>query len=468
MPAKKLALTPEQAYYYALTIPSGYAEGKLQLKLHPTQAKVVDALFDSTVSKPKIAFKCGNEVGKTSHVAVTAILYALEMLDCVVVSTAATYRQITKQLIPNLKQHANLYPKWEFLDNAIKINGEPRYTGFSTSEDSKFQGFHNIGNKKLLIIVDESAGVDDEIFQSIARCNPDYLLIMGSPLGPEGFFYSVCTEPNTMKPFKHFTLTKLDCVKSKGYWLEDKDIQDFIAMWGNDNPLVLSSVYAEFATNIVDGIITLAEIEKNIRNFVLPDTSGGKHVAIDFAAGGAENVITLRNGNVITIIKAWKEKDTMKAAYEIVNELNILKEKYNITSSDVSGDADGLGIPIIDRLKELGWDINRFHGGSQAIDNTTYSNKITECWLSLARKIRSSLIQIPNDQELKLQLTSRKQLMNSNGKLKLEAKADMSARGIPSPDRADAVAMCASNPFHGLLTDIKTYLPPARQYKGYF
>jgi hypothetical protein len=43
------------------------------------------------------------------------------------------------------------------------------------------------------------------------------------------------------------------------------------------------------------------------------------------------------------------------------------------------------------------------------------------------------------DEKLVAQLTSRRKLYDSKGREKLESKAEMRARGLESPDRADAV-----------------------------
>ena len=43
------------------------------------------------------------------------------------------------------------------------------------------------------------------------------------------------------------------------------------------------------------------------------------------------------------------------------------------------------------------------------------------------------------DEKLVAQLTSRRKLYNSRGQQKLESKAEMRARGLESPDLADAV-----------------------------
>src|SRR5262249_28522986 len=46
---------------------------------------------------------------------------------------------------------------------------------------------------------------------------------------------------------------------------------------------------------------------------------------------------------------------------------------------------------------------------------------------------------LPNDEKLVAQLTSRRKLYDSRGREKLESKADLRARGVESPDRADAI-----------------------------
>jgi len=447
-----------------LAKPSGYAKLRLSMELHPIQSSVVDCLFEE--ERRKVVFLCGNEVGKSSRVAALSILYSIEMLNCQVICTSATYRQLSKQVMPAVKLYSGLFNGWEFLSNEIKVNGESRFLAFSATSDAAAQGFHRNEKRKLLIIVDEAAGVDDKIFGSIYRMNPTYLIIMGSPIGPEGFLYSACREPTMMSKFKHFKLTKLDCLKSKGWWLDDRDVQDMIDVWGNQHPLVLSSIYAEFATNIEGGIITLADIENCIRTPAIPDlSSGGKHVALDFAAGGDSNVICLRNGNEVKIIKVWKDTDTMNASRTFANELDNLKIEYNISQSDVSGDADGLGIAMIHRLKELGWNINQFHGNATAKD-ITCKNIITDYWINGCKKIRNRSIIMPNNQELKLQITSRKSFMNQSGKLQLESKEDMRARGIPSPDIGDAFFMALGQPTSGLVTHVRIpQVPPTtRRY----
>jgi hypothetical protein len=60
-------------------------------------------------------------------------------------------------------------------------------------------------------------------------------------------------------------------------------------------------------------------------------------------------------------------------------------------------------------------------------------------WYEGAKKIAQREIVLPNDDELRAQLLNRKQVSGLRGKLAVESKADMKARGVGSPDRADAV-----------------------------
>ena len=443
----------------ALSTASGYATVKLGMKPHPTQAAVMDSVFSA--KRTRTSFLCGNSIGKTSVVAATCILYGLDILGCRVISTAAVFRQITEQLIPNLKAYAHLFPAWRFLDNAISINGVNQYLGVASTSEGDFQGFHGNDAKKLLLIVDEASAVQENIFRAIDRCNADYLLVMGSPLDPAGVFYDIRTNPKFKSIFNHFHLSQLQCLKKDGYWIDDTSIDEMVLKWGRYHPLVLSSIYGEFATDSENSIITLSAYEKCINSppKYIPNPNI-KRVGIDFAAGRAESVMFLLEGNRTRMLKSWKDKDTMQTVGKMVVELNNLKRDIGLVGIDIEGDADGLGLPMIDRLKELGWNINRFHGNSPPVSEE-YKNRITESWIEGCRKIRNCEIILPEDNELKMQILSRQQKLNSSGKLQLESKEDMAARGIQSPDRADSLfmALCASN--SGEITFIRT--PPRRE-----
>ena len=428
----------------AIALPSGYATVKLGMDLSPKQKQSLDLIF---AQKKKLICRCGNGVGKTSIIITAAILYALDVLNAKVISTSATYRQVVSQLVPCLRKYSQLYPTWEFLDNAITINGDKKYIGFSADSEASFQGYHAFPDQPLFIVIDEAAGVGDPIFRAVERCRPTYYLITGSPLSPEGEFYRMETTPELYKYFDHIQITAPECP-----WIKKDDIDQIIARWGNEHPLVRSSVYAEFSNEAENAILSLSSLTKCIDD-PPPYLPGMRQVGVDFAAGGDSNCISYCNGNMVKIIKHWHEKDTMTCAGQMKIEFDKLKEQVGLRPNEIWGDAGGLGLPICHRLAELGWPINLFYGQAKPNDEN-YRNKIAECWLELAKRIVNRSIIIPDMQELKAQLLSRKQRLNSSGKLELEPKDDLRARGVPSPDIADAVAMCVANQSGGMVTSI--------------
>jgi len=93
----------------------------------------------------------------------------------------------------------------------------------------------------------------------------------------------------------------------------------------------------------------------------------------------------------------------------------------------------------MDRMAEEGFYLQRFNNGSPAKRTEIYTNLSAEWWSTVGQLIERRQIIIPNDEKLVAQLTSRRKVYDSCGREKLESKADLRARGVESPDRADAL-----------------------------
>jgi hypothetical protein len=90
-------------------------------------------------------------------------------------------------------------------------------------------------------------------------------------------------------------------------------------------------------------------------------------------------------------------------------------------------------------MQEEGFYLLRINNGSQAKRADIYFNLSAEWWSIVGQLIERRPISIPNDEKLIAQLTSRRKLYDSKGRERLESKADLAARGVESPDRADAL-----------------------------
>jgi hypothetical protein len=73
-----------------------------------------------------------------------------------------------------------------------------------------------------------------------------------------------------------------------------------------------------------------------------------------------------------------------------------------------------------------------------------YQNKRSEMWGEMKDWLRTA--SLPNDRQLKSDLVGPHQKFNSSGAILLESKKDMKARGLASPDAADALAVTFAYP----------------------
>ena len=127
-------------------------------------------------------------------------------------------------------------------------------------------------------------------------------------------------------------------------------------------------------------------------------------------------------------------------------------EIYAQYSADaVFVDGGGVGGGVVDRLRQLHVPVMdvQFGGKPDGVgfltgdDGVQYANKRAEIWGSMRQWLKSGGT-IPDDQELRSQLTNLQYAFNLRNEIQLEKKEDMKKRGLSSPDIADALALTFS------------------------
>jgi len=406
-----------------LHTPYGFALGVLGMDLAEWQ---IEALAKMNARGSSLAVKAGNGTGKTSRLAVPlALWHAAVFPNSLTIITAGVFRQVKEQAFPELRRYQHLFPSWKFLDTEVETNTGSRIIGFSTDDAGRWEGWHE---NSLGIIVDEAKSVPDPIFESISRCQPSRLLLMSSPGARRGQFYRAFTSERRF--FQQMSVTAQDCSHIPQSWIDEQ-----IDKYGEHSPLVRSMVFAEFPEDENDQVtISLTDLERCLSN--PPEFEDGEvHAFCDYAGGGDENVLAVRRGNKVEIVKAWRDRNTMGACGEFIR----LFRQEGLRPSQISGDGSGLGIPILDRLEEEGWKLRRIKNESPAKDKAAYANTGTEIWMQGAERIKAGEIILPNDKLLHEQLVSRRYALNSRGQVQVEPKPKMASRGLQSPDRADAL-----------------------------
>jgi hypothetical protein len=98
----------------------------------------------------------------------------------------------------------------------------------------------------------------------------------------------------------------------------------------------------------------------------------------------------------------------------------------------------------VDRLKEQRYKIKGVNFGWKSRNPAMYGNMRAQIWGDMRDWLKSA--SIPNDRFLKTDLISPMMKPDSKGSIFLESKKDMKARGLASPDAADAIALTFSYP----------------------
>jgi len=174
--------------------------------------------------------------------------------------------------------------------------------------------------------------------------------------------------------------------------------------------------------------------------------------------GDDRSVIFARQGLQTFDPEVYRGIDNMSLAAKVADY--ITRWQPDATFIDA-----GAGSGVIDRLRQLGFDVVEVNFGGKATD-ARYHNKRTEMWSLLADAIRAGLA-IPNSNSLKLELATPTYKFDAANRIKLESKDDIRKR-LPeagSPDLADALALTYAMPV--MKKEKESAFKPAKEYDPY-
>lgn len=163
-------------------------------------------------------------------------------------------------------------------------------------------------------------------------------------------------------------------------------------------------------------------------------------VGVDVARfGDDQSVIRTRVGRDARSIKAkrYRGMDTMQLAARVAEHVNQLRSLG--LQVVVFVDGGGVGGGVVDRLRQLNFDVIEVQFGGQAQDPSKHLNKRAEMWDSLRAWLAVGCID--DDEALITDLTNVEYCFTPKDQIQLERKEDMKKRGLASPDDADALAL---------------------------
>lgn len=411
--------------------------------VYPTKQQY--SVLKELPSKRHITVKSGHGTGKTALEAWIILWFMATRPHCRIPCTAPTQPQLYDVLWTELKkwQDSSLIKSMFEHTRTHLFNKNNPHTWFAVARSSNkpenMQGFHA---DHLLFVIDEASGVAQEIMEAVqgALTNENaYSVMFGNPTQLSGTFYD-----SFHKDRASWTQFTFNSEESEN--VHPDYIDRMTRKYGKESNIYRVRVLGEFPKSEDDTVISLSDVEKAVVNDVQDNEQLPVYIGCDVARfGNDKTVIVVRRGNKVLSLQDKYQLSTMDTCGYLMMEIN----KYLIKSPQifVNIDDSGVGGGVVDRMRELTQSmptviINGINNGSTAEASDKYVNRGTELWFNIRENIR--LWQIPNDEELIAQLSTRRYGF-TNAKLMLERKDDMKKRGLDSPDKADALALAFAN-----------------------
>lgn len=428
------------------------------------QAKVLNEIKEGLKTPNEViqeAVASGNGVGKSSLVS-WIILWALATkVDTRGVVTANTEVQLRTKTWAECAKWYRLFiaSHWFAMTATAIYSVDPSHertwridaVAWSDKNPEAFAGMHNFG-KRLLLVFDEASAIADIIWDTAGGALTDsdteiLWCVFGNPTKNVGRFKD-CFDRLAHRWNRHQIDQRNVKITNK-----IQIAKEIVDRGGEDSEWVrihIRGVFPRFGEwQFISGEMVRAAMDpgRDIQASIFDPLIMG----VDVAREGADmSVIRFRRGRDARSIPPIKMRipDTMKVASRV---LAAFEEHH---PDAVFIDIGGPGAGVVDRCRQLGLPVIGVAFGARAdgyktddgVSETCF-NKRAELWTLM--KSWAARGMLDNDDKLFEGMTAP--LYSYRGlagidALLLERKSDMRARGLESPDDADALALTFAHP----------------------
>lgn len=241
----------------------------LDAVLWDKQAKIVQACADHQ----RITVASGHDLGKSFLSACIVLWYVFTHPYSKLICTSVNFKQLRVVLWQQIAVlHRVLKQKMPYAGELFQteLRIEPGWFAIGISSDTPegFQGYHE---EHLMVLVDEAAGIEYDVFTAIQTCaaSPtNKILLVGNPTDPTGFF------AHTHSKYPGWTKFNMSCYESPNIYIgEDGEYHDYDPLpypklvslrwilekkeqWGVNSPLYKARVMGVFPDSAEDQLIS--------------------------------------------------------------------------------------------------------------------------------------------------------------------------------------------------------------------
>lgn len=441
--------------------PVGFAADVLNVELwEPKQAEIARSVRDHR----RTVVQGSNAAGKDFAGSVVALwaVYARQMYVIVTASAERTAGGVfmRREVQPQFTRADDL--PGELYSMELRIPGSRAGIRAMTSTTaSKLTGFHHPHG--VLTILSEAQDVPPfawEAMDSNTTGEKARALAMGNPLRPDGRFFEVARKDTwnriRIPATEHPNVVEGEEVIPGGpteTWIED-----MAAEWGRDSPQFTARVDSEFPDVLEEGLFRRSWLDeaadrhesRELRSRDLDELVVGVDVG---RRGPDQTILAIRRGREVRELREVGDADPLQTAErveEVLQEIGFytgdeyvqggtLKKVPKVGTVVV--DAIGVGSRLADPLQKAGYQVVEYKGSKSPGDGEKFLNLRAESYWHLRNLLEDGGIALPRDEELFEELLAISWSPTGQGKIQMEAKADVKKKIRRSPDRADAVAM---------------------------
>lgn len=369
--------------------------------------------------------------------------------DAKIVTTANTEGQLRTKTAPEIGKwfRLSLTAHWfdvqtlsiKSRDNKHADSWRQDFISWSEHNTEAFAGLHN---KDRIIIVefDEASKIHDKVWEVAEGALTDertviIWVVFGNPTRNSGRFREC------FRRFRHRWITRqIDSRTVEG--TNKAYLQRLVDDYGEDSDIVKVRVRGQFPSQSAMQFISADDVDAARNRHLRPEQYNFAPVilGVDPAWTGDDKFeIMLRQGLYSKSLATVARNDN---DIEMANLIARLEVEHQADAVFVDA---GYGTGIVSAGQVMGRNWRLIWFGGKAID-PGYVNKRAEMWGTMKKWFKQGGTIDPKDEELYQDVIGPETVARLDGKILLESKEDMKARGLPSPNRGDALALTFAEP----------------------